>query len=224
MLWDWWTTRNKCNAGELERTTEQVCHVVQRHVIEFVPWVKRVLSETPISNNEACLRSGWERPKENLTKVNFDAAFHQSTASGAWGFVARTDGGEFVAAAAGKLRHLHDALQAEAEACVAAIEGAEALGLHRVVFESDSLTLVQALNTSSHELSAIGVILREARSNCIAAFDSFDFIFCPRKCNRIAHTLAQYGLRAEDECVGWADVAPPIVSDLVASELAASSG
>jgi hypothetical protein len=88
MLWDWWTTRNKCNAGELERTTEQVCHVVQRHVMEFVPWVKRVLSETPISNNEACSRSGWERPKENLTKVNFDAAFNQSTASGAWGFVA----------------------------------------------------------------------------------------------------------------------------------------
>jgi hypothetical protein len=111
------------------------------------------------------------------------------------------DGGEFVAAAAGKLRHLHDALQAEAEACVATIEGAEALGLHRVVFESDSLTLVQALNTCSHELSAIGVILREARSNCIAAFDSFDFIFCPVN---VAHTLAQYDLRAEDEYVGWA--------------------
>jgi hypothetical protein len=40
----------------------------------------------------------------------------------------------------------------------------------------------------------------------------------------VAHTLAQYVLRAEDECVGWADFAPPIVSDLVASKLAASSG
>jgi hypothetical protein len=42
--------------------------------------------------------------------------------------------------------------------CVAATEGAAALGLHRVVFESDSQTLVQALN--SHELSAIGFSMR----------------------------------------------------------------
>jgi ribonuclease HI len=93
--------------------------------------------------------------------VNFDAAFHRSTEAGAWGFVARTDEGEFIAAAAGKLRHLHDALQAETEACVAATEGAAALGLHRVIFESDSQILVNALNSSSHDLATIGVLLRE---------------------------------------------------------------
>jgi hypothetical protein len=34
---------------------------------------------------------------------------------------------------------------------VAAVEGAAALGLNRVVFESDSKVLVDALNSSSHE-------------------------------------------------------------------------
>ncbi|KAM0915505.1 hypothetical protein ACQ4PT_010803 [Festuca glaucescens] len=166
----------------------------------------------------------WTKAKENFTKVNFDAAFLESTGSGAWGFVARTDAGDFIAAAAGKLRHLRDALQAEAKACAAATEGAAALGLHRVVFESDSQTLVNALNSSSHELSVIGILLHEARSNCISSFDSFEICFCPHQCNNVAHSLAQHGFRAEDECVGWADVAPPFVSDMLASDLAVSSG
>jgi ribonuclease HI len=143
-------------------------------------------------------------------------------ATGAWGFIVRDDKGEFVAAEAGKLRHLRSALQAETEALVAAVEGAAALGLNRVVFESDSKVLVDALNSSSHELSEIGVLLREARSLCILSFDLFSFKHYRRVCNKIAHTLAKFGSQAEEEYVGWADVAPDFVSDLVASESAVS--
>ena len=49
------------------------------------------------------------------------------------------------------------------------------LGLHRVVFESDSIILVNAVNSASHELSEIGVLLREIRSLCIGSFESFIF-------------------------------------------------
>jgi hypothetical protein len=52
--------------------------------------------------------------------------------------VVRSNRGDFIAAAAGKLKYLKDALHVEAEACVAASEGAAALGLNRVIFESDS--------------------------------------------------------------------------------------
>jgi ribonuclease HI len=223
LLWDWWTTRNKCNAGELERSTEQVCHVIQRHYIEFLPESKCEKSETPQEENVVRQAQRWSKPERNFTKVNFDAAFHQSNGFGAWGLVARTDEGEFIAAAAGKLRHLHDALQAEAEACVAATEGAVALGLHRVVFESDSKNLVQALNSESHDLSKIGVLIREARSICISYFESFEFTFVSRHCNKVAHTLAQYGYTADDECRGWAEDAPDFVSALVASDVAEPS-
>jgi hypothetical protein len=97
---------------------------------------------------------------------------------------------------------------------VAAVEGA----LNRVVFESDSKVLVDALNSDSHELSKIGVLLREARSLCISSFDLFSFKHCRRVCNKIAHILAKFGSQTEEECVGWTDVAPYFVSDLVASE------
>jgi phage tail protein X len=76
----------------------------------------------------------WEKPVENCVKVNFDAAFQANTGLGAWGFIARSDTGNFITAVAGKLQHLRSALQAETEACVAANEGAAALGLHRIIF------------------------------------------------------------------------------------------
>ena len=80
-------------------------------------------------------------PRQN----QFDAAFLSDSGEGAWGFVARSDTGGFIAAAAGKLHNLKDTLRAEAEACVPAVESAVDLGLHRVVFESDSQVLVSAI-------------------------------------------------------------------------------
>jgi hypothetical protein len=52
---------------------------------------------------------------------------------------------------------MRNALQAEA--CIAAIEGAEALGLARVIFESDCQVLVGALSSNSHDLPEIGMLI-----------------------------------------------------------------
>ena len=54
----------------------------------------------------------WSTPWSTHVKVSFDVAFHQSSGEGAWGFVARSVSGQFVAAAAGKLHNsIKDALQ-----------------------------------------------------------------------------------------------------------------
>ena len=73
-------------------------------------------------------------------------------------------------------------------------------GLHSVIFKSDSQTLVSALRGTRYDLvSAIGVLLKEARSRCIGSLESFSFQFVSRNCNVVAHSLAQYGLRVETE-------------------------
>jgi hypothetical protein len=36
LLWDWWTNRNKVNAGEKERSTDVICHVIQKHAADFL--------------------------------------------------------------------------------------------------------------------------------------------------------------------------------------------
>jgi ribonuclease HI len=129
-----------------------------------------------------------------------DAAFWEPLGTGAWGFIARDDRDEFVTAT-GKLRQLRSALHAETS-WVTAVEGAVALGLNMVVFESDSKVLVGALNSSSPELSEISILLHEARSMCISSFESFSFVCC-RICNKIAQTLAKFGSQTEEDCIGW---------------------
>ena len=208
------------NAGEREKSATEVCSLIQRHMLDFSPHLALSQDKNPTYSGRKSQTIHWQRPAPNHVKVNFDAAFRETTGDGAWGFVARADDGEFIAAAAGKLKHLKDALQAEAEAGVAAVEGAAMLGFHRVQFESDSQTLVSALKSSSHELSEIGVLLRDARSRCFAAFDLFEFNYCQRTCNKVAHSLAKFGYEADTECLGWTDEVPPFVSDLVASDIA----
>jgi hypothetical protein len=41
-----------------------------------------------------------------------------------------------------------------------------------VVFESDSKTLVNVLQSISYDLMEIGVLVRDIRSDCIGFFDS----------------------------------------------------
>jgi hypothetical protein len=55
---------------------------------------------------------------------------------------------------------------------------------------------------------------------CISSFESFSFVYCRHICNKVAHTLAKFGSQTEEECVGWADVAPDFVYVLVASDVA----
>lgn len=189
MLWEWWSARNKINAGGPARTTEDISFMVRQHVQDFYTAPK---IQTEVAGNRE--RSCWQKPPSDFVKINFDAAYSNNTGSGAWGCVARSDQGEFLAAAAGKLDHLTGPLHAEAEACVKAVEASAGMGLHRVHFESDSQVLVKALKSDDYERSMIGVLLREIRSLCFANFDSFDFGFCSRDCNKVAHELAAYGV------------------------------
>lgn len=82
--------------------------------------------------------------------------------NGAYGFVVRTETGNAIAAGAGKLKYVKNALHAEALACLAAIEGSSDIGVHQVLVESDSQTLVHALKKGDADFSAIGVLIREA--------------------------------------------------------------
>jgi hypothetical protein len=138
LLWEWWNARNKINAGEAEHSTSHVCKIIQKHVFKFQQVQPTSLGVGQVETGEMIEEEVlWKKPDRDQVKINMDADFWEPLGSGAWGFIARDDRGEFVAAAAGKLRHLRSALQAETEACVAAVEGAVALGLNRVVFELD---------------------------------------------------------------------------------------
>ncbi|XP_037430078.1 uncharacterized protein LOC119295716 [Triticum dicoccoides] len=52
----------------------------------------------------------WSRPPPGTLKINTDGAFLKETNTGGWGFVIRDDCGEVMAAGAGNLERVSDAL------------------------------------------------------------------------------------------------------------------
>jgi len=79
-----------------------------------------------------------EQTIAELLKVNFNGAFVAQEKRGSWGFVVRDENGQTVLAGAGNLNAVQDALCAEAEACLAALNATMNHGMSNVVFESDS--------------------------------------------------------------------------------------
>lgn len=108
--------------------------------------------------------------------------------------------------------------------CLAAIEGLANLGVHRVILESYSQGLAQALNARDYYLADYGVLMREAVSTCMAMFDAYEFMFHHRSCIFFAHALAQYGYHSATASMSWLDSSLDFVSHLVASESAEHYG
>ena len=108
---------NKKNSEAKERSTEEVCHFIQHHVLDFSRGTSTSVSTNvvPLAFNDQLKR--WTRPPTDYVKVNFDAAFLKETGEGGWEFIVRDDSCDFIAAAAGRLTPVKDALQAETEAC-----------------------------------------------------------------------------------------------------------
>ena len=121
------------------------------------------------------------------------------------------------------MNNVKNALRAEMLACLAALEGLYGIGVHRVLVESDSLSLIKALKSGDSDLSEIRVLIREARSRCFMSFECLHFQHCRRMCNSVAHVLARYGYGLVEAPVVWGEFVPEFVSVLVASDIAGSS-
>ena len=94
LLWDWWTTRNKTYAGEKQRSTGKVSAFITKHLMDFAC----LQTKSPPTST---VKYSWTPPAAGLIKINTDAAFHEESKAGAWGFVARDEHGTFLVAATG---------------------------------------------------------------------------------------------------------------------------
>ena len=136
--------------------------------------------------------------------------------------IIRDDKGEVVEAAAGKLIRLMDAFQSEVEACLAGVMLAGEMGVERIVVETDSLVLKQALMSSSHRLAPTGGLICETQCLLATNFSAFEIAYVPGSCNRVAHALAAIGCKCPSSAgLRW-ESTPTFVEDLVASDRAES--
>lgn len=102
-------------------------------------------------------------PPVDILKINTDGAFRAETLSGGWVFTIRNQEGMLVAAGAGNLEHVSDALHAEALAMLHAMNTTIQLGCDRVMLEINPVSLKQAVSSEAYDLSALGPVFREIK-------------------------------------------------------------
>jgi len=121
-----------------------------------------------------------------------------------------------IVAGSGRLSLVVDALSAEGEACIAALDVAMVRGISRVIIETDSTNLVSALCSNAFDRAPGGTIFSEARSILMQHFVPVSISSIPRTCNRCAHELASLGFARDPDLPGvWDDPLPEFVSTLV---------
>ena len=94
----------------------------------------------------------------------------------------------------GRLTAVRDALVAEGEACLAALRAATELGISRIIPETDSKNLVQAITTCDFDQAPGGVIFREIKEMLSLHFNPDRIVFSTRSCKKRLFGLSCLGL------------------------------
>jgi ribonuclease HI len=114
---------------------------------------------------------------------------------------------------------VHDALAAEGEACLAALNAAMDVGISHVMLETDSLTLIAAIRSPTYDQAPGGAIFQEIRDALYLHFHVHGVYHIPRSCNKCAHELARSGLaRDPDTSIFWNDPLAGSVISLVSRD------
>lgn len=217
LLWIWWAERNKANAGNKIRDSQQIVSSIVSHVQEYKNIDKK---EVPQKKPKP---ARWSAPMANFVKINTDGAFRELTKSGGWGFIMRNDKGVPLAAGYGHNQGISSALHAEANAFIQAIRCASQLGCSRVQLETDASILNKAISSNEYDVSYLGVLFREIKALLGNAFDVIKISVCNRSCNIVAHELAALGaLLGDDNQVFWVVDLPQFVNELCADNMSST--
>jgi hypothetical protein len=218
LFWLWWRERNKANVGDAIRTPNDIASSLNYYVNEYRNSMIRRTTHKPV-----CFKK-WSPPSSEFLKINTDGSFYSQSHTGGWGFTIRDEGGVLLAAGAGNLEHVSNALHAEALGMLYALNTSARIGCNRVIFETDSVVLKQAVSSKEYDLSPLGALFQEIKIQLDVNFDVVKLNVCPRSCNTAAHSLAAYGVNMEKgQYETWLGLFPEFVSNSVTGDLASIS-
>jgi ribonuclease HI len=166
---------------------------------------------------DARLADQWHPPEDGCVKVNSDGSFDVARGQGAGAAVLRDHRGQILAAQAKWFGSVQEVLVTEALAARDGLKLASDLGLPRIVLESDSSVLVNAIKSSTMlDRSIIAGIWHDIRE-LSRSFISFDVHFVRREANSLADRCVREVSASVPELI-WYDCIPYWLQDAAAND------
>ncbi|KAM6567737.1 hypothetical protein CsatA_026865 [Cannabis sativa] len=132
----------------------------------------------------------WSKSDANKLKINVDSAVFAAENAYGSGIVVRDDGGRLIEAFATYVTGDVQPELAEIMGIKEALSWVKRKGIQDVVIESDSLLLIQALDSSIRMPSLFGLMVVECQT-LLLSLVNVKICFVKRSANRVAHYVAR---------------------------------
>ncbi|XP_050290377.1 uncharacterized protein LOC126728625 [Quercus robur] len=183
--WGIWTNQNEVRHGKSRKPTSVLAQ-----------WTKEYLENYVMANHSTrpykeLVEATWQPPKPPWYKASMDGAVFSQQKETGIGVVIRDHHGAVVATLSKKLKASLGAIEVEAKAMEEAVNFTWDMGIRDCLFESDSLTVVNAMLCLIDPPSSIANIIAGSLSQLYELRD-VNFSHVVRSGNKVAHTLAQF--------------------------------
>ncbi|KAL4279285.1 hypothetical protein GQ457_03G012310 [Hibiscus cannabinus] len=209
-LWAIWFCRNLLiHEGKIQ-DLESLVTFVRSYKFEFGNFFLNL--NRPIPSTSV----GWKPPPNEWVKINVDACCPLSKDKAFSGAIIRNYKGSVLGSCIKFQHDFSSVFMAEAKAVVHGLSFAAELGFHHVILESDSRSLIQKLNSSADDSSAIRPVVSDIK-NLARRFVECIFHFTTRDNNQAAHAVAAMGKNLISD-TSWIEDVPPEVLSLVEAD------
>ena len=201
VLWAIWIQRNNQYWNGSHESTARTVYLALEFLFDWISIqesAKTVSQVIPFP-----VQQHWQRPLPGFVKCNIDAAIFREEGKSSWGIVVCDSQGLFLHAATRVVHGVFHVRELETMGLREALSWIKQLGFKRVIFETDSLQVVQALQNRDADFSEFGALIKD----CLFLLQRehyFSVVFTKRQNNVVAHILARNAIRHSDFMV-WND-------------------
>ena len=180
-----WNRRNSLKFGHPTIAVDCISSKAGAMLQEFL-----AEQASPVPTPTTAALHQWRPLEYPFFKANFNAAVFKSSSSAGIGVIIRDGMGEAIGALIMPIPLANSVATMEALACRRAVLFAKEIGLSDMIFEGDSVEVIQAIIQENLDHPDFGHIIDDIR---ILASDLNSFQFChvKRNCNVVADALAK---------------------------------
>nr|GMD43941.1 ATP-dependent DNA helicase SRS2-like protein At4g25120 [Ipomoea batatas] len=156
VCWNIWTLRN--NIIWKNQPIESAGYIVKSAQNYYAAWCEATIDRQQAERRSNTIVS-WTKPPQGFLKLNVDAAINKQDARMGFGCVLRDELGHFIAARGSPWRGYYSAKEAEAVAIRESLTWIKTLNVDKIIIETDSLQVTQALESNPRDSSFFVVLL-----------------------------------------------------------------
>ena len=135
----------------------------------------------------------WTKPPNGTIKCNVDAATFNNNSMVGYGMCFRDSLGQLFLGKSDYMKFSATVLEVETIGLLEAMKMAISSGIHNVIFETDSRSLVNALYSTTTPLNEFGDLVIQCKNILLSNHD-FMVSFVRRQVNTVAHSIARAAL------------------------------